>query len=78
MNKFGCRDIKWSSEGMIRIETELMKQFFKPTLTNIKEVGINSLVRTLVGVYINTRKTVFLFKLDFAEAFSVYKLHYTK
>ncbi|XP_023335807.1 heat shock 70 kDa protein 12A [Eurytemora carolleeae] len=37
VNKFGCRDIKWSSEGMIRIETELMKQFFKPTLTNIKE-----------------------------------------
>jgi len=37
VNKFGSRDIRWSSEGMIRIELSLMKQLFKPTLDRIKE-----------------------------------------
>ncbi len=38
VNKFGSRDIRWSSEGMLRIELTLMKQLFKPTIDKIKEV----------------------------------------
>jgi hypothetical protein len=40
VNKFGSRDIRWSSEGMLRIELTLMKQLFKPTIDKIKEVTL--------------------------------------
>ena len=31
--------MRWSKEGMLRIEMELMRQFFKPTFDKIKQVN---------------------------------------
>lgn len=38
MNRFESRDLKWSKEGMLKIEMDLMKQFFKPTFEKIQKV----------------------------------------
>ena len=38
INRFGSRDLRWSKEGMLRIEMDLMRQFFMPTLEKIKQV----------------------------------------
>ena len=40
INQFGSRDLRWSKEGMLRIEMGLMKQFFKPTFEKIKQVNL--------------------------------------
>jgi len=37
VNRFGSRDLKWSREGMLKIEMDLMKQFFQPTFDKIKQ-----------------------------------------
>ena len=39
INRFGSRDLRWSKEGMLRIEMDLMRQFFIPTLEKIKQVN---------------------------------------
>lgn len=37
VNRWGSRDLRWSKEGMLRIETDLMKQLFQPTLAKIQQ-----------------------------------------
>lgn len=37
VTQWGSRDLRWSKEGMLRMETVLMKQLFQPTMDKIKE-----------------------------------------
>ena len=37
INKFGNKDVRWSSQGMIRLSLEGMKRLFEPTVERIKQ-----------------------------------------
>jgi len=37
INKFDNKDIRWSSQGMIRLSLDAMKQLFEPTVQRIKQ-----------------------------------------
>jgi len=37
VNKFGDKEIRWSSQGMIRLSLEAMKRLFEPTVERIKQ-----------------------------------------
>ena len=50
INRFGSRDLRWSKEGMLRIEMDLMRQFFMPTLEKIKQVLKELLALNAVAV----------------------------
>jgi len=37
INKFGDKEIRWSSQGMIRLSLEAMKRLFDPIVERIKQ-----------------------------------------
>jgi len=36
INKFGNKEVRWSSQGMIRLTLDAMKRLFEPTVERIK------------------------------------------
>ncbi|XP_064465912.1 heat shock 70 kDa protein 12A-like isoform X2 [Ornithodoros turicata] len=49
IKKHGNKDVKWSSQGMLRIEPAAMIELFRPTVTNIKQHISNVLNNPRVG-----------------------------
>ena len=59
INRFGSRDLRWSKEGMLRIEMDLMRQFFMPTLEKIKQVIKELLASNTVTILFQHVNAVF-------------------
>lgn len=49
IKKHGNKDIKWSSQGMLRLEPAAMTELFRPTVTNIKQHISNVLNNPRIG-----------------------------
>ena len=50
INKFGNKDVRWSSQGMIRLSLEAMKQLFEPTVDRIKQ-AIHDVITNVPGQF---------------------------
>jgi len=37
VRRYGSKDVRWSSQGMLRLTPEAMEKLFQPTLDRIKE-----------------------------------------
>ncbi|XP_077498368.1 heat shock 70 kDa protein 12A-like isoform X2 [Amblyomma americanum] len=37
IKRYGCKEVKWSSQGMLRLEPAAMRELFRPTLARIRE-----------------------------------------
>jgi len=48
VNKFGDKDVRWSSQGMIRLSLEAMKRLFEPTVERIKQ-AIHDVITNVSG-----------------------------
>lgn len=48
INKFGNKDVRWSSQGMIRLSLEGMKRLFEPTVDRIKQ-AVHDVVANVPG-----------------------------
>ena len=41
VRRYGSKDIRWSSQGMLRLAPEAMQKLFQPTMDQIKEAIAN-------------------------------------
>ena len=41
VRRYGSKDVRWSSQGMLRLTPEAMQRLFKPTTDQIKEAIAN-------------------------------------
>jgi len=48
INKYGNKDVRWSSQGMIRLSLEGMKRLFEPTVQRIKH-AVHDVVNNVPG-----------------------------
>jgi len=48
VNKFGDKDVRWSSQGMIRLSLEAMKRLFEPTVERIKQ-AVHDVINNVSG-----------------------------
>ena len=48
INKYGNKDVRWSSQGMIRLSLEAMKRLFEPTVERIKQ-AVRDVIANVLG-----------------------------
>jgi len=48
INKFNNKDVRWSSQGMIRLSLDAMKRLFDPTVERIKQ-AVHDVVNNVPG-----------------------------
>lgn len=63
VNKFGNKDVRWSSQGMLRLSLDAMKKLFEPTVERIKQ-AVEQVIANVPGQFqFSLRSYVNLLKL---------------